>query len=86
MKVCQVLHLLRNSDANNLSLSGHRLKSSDSKTTKMFEVLNVPRRIILSGTPVQNNLGEFHAMVGIDPRPLARCVDALPAIRLIFVI
>ncbi|KAF9515524.1 hypothetical protein BS47DRAFT_1293769 [Hydnum rufescens UP504] len=41
---------------------GHRLKSADSKTTKMFEVLAVPRRIILSGTPVQNNLGEFHAM------------------------
>ncbi|KAF8317932.1 hypothetical protein DL93DRAFT_2186416 [Clavulina sp. PMI_390] len=41
---------------------GHRLKSADSKTTKMFDVLDVPRRIILSGTPVQNNLGEFHAM------------------------
>ena len=42
---------------------GHRLKSADSKTTKMFDALRVPRRIILSGTPVQNNLEEFHTMV-----------------------
>ncbi|KAF8332093.1 SNF2 family N-terminal domain-containing protein [Cantharellus anzutake] len=41
---------------------GHRLKSAGSKTTKMFDVLRVPRRIILTGTPVQNNLGEFHSM------------------------
>ncbi|PWN42131.1 hypothetical protein IE81DRAFT_143270 [Ceraceosorus guamensis] len=42
---------------------GHRLKSKDAKTTKMFEALSTPRRIILSGTPVQNDLSEFHAMV-----------------------
>lgn len=29
----------------------------------MFKALRTPRRIILSGTPVQNDLGEFHAMV-----------------------
>jgi SNF2 family DNA or RNA helicase len=29
----------------------------------MFGVLKTPRRIILSGTPIQNDLGEFHAMV-----------------------
>jgi DNA repair and recombination protein RAD54B len=29
----------------------------------MFEKLRTPRRIILSGTPIQNDLGEFHAMV-----------------------
>ncbi|CCM04370.1 uncharacterized protein FIBRA_06543 [Fibroporia radiculosa] len=28
----------------------------------MFEALRTPRRIILSGTPIQNDLGEFHAM------------------------
>lgn len=32
---------------------GHRLKSKDAKTTKMFDELTTPRRIILSGTPIQ---------------------------------
>ncbi|KAF7375992.1 hypothetical protein MSAN_00013800 [Mycena sanguinolenta] len=41
---------------------GHRLKSANNKTTTMFEALRTTRRIILSGTPVQNDLGEFHAM------------------------
>ncbi|WVQ85306.1 hypothetical protein IAT38_007471 [Cryptococcus sp. DSM 104549] len=42
---------------------GHRLKSKDNKTTKMFDLLKTQRRIILSGTPVQNDLGEYWAMV-----------------------
>ncbi|TYJ57577.1 hypothetical protein B9479_001659 [Cryptococcus floricola] len=42
---------------------GHRLKSKDNKTTKMFDTLKTQRRIILSGTPVQNDLGEYWAMV-----------------------
>lgn len=42
---------------------GHRLKSGNTKTSAMFEVLSTPRRIILSGTPIQNDLSEFHAMV-----------------------
>lgn len=29
----------------------------------MFKALRTPRRIILSGTPIQNDLSEFHAMV-----------------------
>ncbi|WWD18049.1 hypothetical protein CI109_102496 [Kwoniella shandongensis] len=41
---------------------GHRLKSKDNKTTKMFEKLRTQRRIILSGTPVQNDLGEYWSM------------------------
>ncbi|GLB37249.1 putative SNF2 family N-terminal domain containing protein [Lyophyllum shimeji] len=41
---------------------GHRLKSASNKTTQMFKSLRTLRRIILSGTPIQNDLGEFHAM------------------------
>ncbi|KAL6308182.1 SNF2 family N-terminal domain-containing protein [Sparassis latifolia] len=41
---------------------GHRLKSANNKTSTMFEALRTPRRVILSGTPIQNDLGEFHAM------------------------
>lgn len=44
---------------------GHRLKSANNKTTAMFDALRTTRRIILSGTPIQNDLGEFHAMVAL---------------------
>lgn len=46
-----------------VAIPGHRLKSANNKTSTMFEALRTPRRIILSGTPIQNDLGEFHAMV-----------------------
>ncbi|GAC95865.1 hypothetical protein PHSY_003442 [Pseudozyma hubeiensis SY62] len=42
---------------------GHRLKSKDAQTTQMFEELKTERRIILSGTPIQNNLSELYAMI-----------------------
>ena len=42
---------------------GHRLKSLQNKSTKAIETLNTTRRIILSGTPIQNDLKEFFAMV-----------------------
>ncbi|KAG1742218.1 P-loop containing nucleoside triphosphate hydrolase protein [Suillus lakei] len=41
---------------------GHRLKSANNKTSTMFKSLRTVRRIILSGTPIQNDLSEFHAM------------------------
>ncbi|KAF8972939.1 P-loop containing nucleoside triphosphate hydrolase protein [Flammula alnicola] len=41
---------------------GHRLKSANNKTAAMFKALSTRRRVILSGTPIQNDLGEFHAM------------------------
>ena len=42
---------------------GHRLKNAEIKTTKAVAALPAQRRIILSGTPIQNDLSEFHAMV-----------------------
>ncbi|GAA6005232.1 hypothetical protein JCM11491_002629 [Sporobolomyces phaffii] len=42
---------------------GHRLKSSNTKTAKAIASLSCLRRVILSGTPIQNNLGEFFTMM-----------------------
>ena len=51
----------------------------------MFKTLRTPRRIILSGTPIQNDLSEFHAMVGVFWQGFhCRCDDVI--IRLTFVI
>ncbi|KAJ1033828.1 hypothetical protein NDA16_000038 [Ustilago loliicola] len=51
---------------------GHRLKSKEAKTTMMFDELDFcKRRIILSGTPIQNDLSELFAMVDfVDPGSL----------------
>eukprot|EP01025_Chloroclados_australasicus_P049131 TRINITY_DN5588_c0_g3_i2.p1 TRINITY_DN5588_c0_g3~~TRINITY_DN5588_c0_g3_i2.p1 ORF type:complete len:771 (+),score=69.67 TRINITY_DN5588_c0_g3_i2:134-2446(+) len=44
---------------------GHRLKScaSTNKTVQALLGLNCPRRIILTGTPVQNNMREFFCLM-----------------------
>ena len=42
---------------------GHRLKTAQNKSAQAIRSLNTPRRIILSGTPIQNDLSEFFAMV-----------------------
>ena len=44
---------------------GHRLKSSEAKTTQALRSLTTARRVILTGTPIQNDLGEFHAMADL---------------------
>jgi len=47
---------------------GHKLKNADIKTTKAVFQVATKRRVILSGTPIQNDLTEFHAMVSfINP-------------------
>ncbi|KAL8793137.1 MAG: hypothetical protein Q9195_004249 [Heterodermia aff. obscurata] len=42
---------------------GHRLKTAKNKSAQAIKALNTPRRIILSGTPIQNDLSEFYMMV-----------------------
>lgn len=42
---------------------GHRLKTAKNKSAQAIRSLNTPRRIILSGTPIQNDLSEFFMMV-----------------------
>ncbi|KAI9675713.1 MAG: helicase [Caeruleum heppii] len=42
---------------------GHRLKTAQNKSAQAIKSLNTSRRIILSGTPIQNDLSEFFMMV-----------------------
>ncbi|KAB8437414.1 hypothetical protein FH972_025092 [Carpinus fangiana] len=39
---------------------GHRLKSATNKAAQAIKALGTERRIVLSGTPLQNNLSEFY--------------------------
>ena len=38
---------------------GHRLKSKTTQLTKSFDYLDSPRRILLTGTPIQNSMDEL---------------------------
>jgi DNA repair and recombination protein RAD54B len=42
---------------------GHRLKTAQNKSGVALKSLPTARRVILSGTPIQNDLGEFYCMV-----------------------
>lgn len=42
---------------------GHRLKNATTKTATLLSSLSIDRRIVLTGTPLQNDLQEFHAIV-----------------------
>ncbi|KAJ2996841.1 DNA-dependent ATPase protein rad54 [Globomyces sp. JEL0801] len=42
---------------------GHRLKNADSQTYKALNSLNAKRRVILSGTPIQNDLTEYFSLL-----------------------
>ncbi|XP_053981198.1 DNA repair and recombination protein RAD54B-like [Hylaeus volcanicus] len=42
---------------------GHRLKNNDIKAAKVLNNMNCKRRILLSGTPIQNDLQEFFALI-----------------------
>ena len=54
---------------------GHRLKAAGGgKTVASLLALNCPRRILLTGTPLQNNLDEYY---GRSPHPLLSFVKQL---------
>ncbi|RKP36246.1 DNA repair protein, SNF2 family [Dimargaris cristalligena] len=42
---------------------GHRLKNSNSQTFQALNMLQVQRRVILSGTPIQNDLTEYFSLL-----------------------
>lgn len=42
---------------------GHRLKNNQIRIYASLSQLQIKRRILLTGTPVQNNLQEFFALV-----------------------
>lgn len=46
-----------------LADEGHRLKNGDSLTFTSLDNLNCKRRVILSGTPIQNDLSEYFALL-----------------------
>lgn len=46
-----------------LADEGHRLKNGESLTFTALNSLNVQRRVILSGTPIQNDLSEYFSLL-----------------------
>lgn len=42
---------------------GHRLKNADSLTFQSLDLLKAQRRVILSGTPIQNDLSEYFSLI-----------------------
>ncbi|KAK9475090.1 SNF2 family N-terminal domain-containing protein [Dipodascopsis tothii] len=42
---------------------GHRIKSATNKSAQVLRAMDTDRRILLTGTPIQNDLGEFFTMI-----------------------
>ncbi|KAJ3186291.1 DNA repair and recombination protein rad54b [Gaertneriomyces sp. JEL0708] len=62
MRACQDLIIGGNFDLV-VCDEGHRLKNSQIRTAQAIKALSTRRRIVLSGTPIQNDLKEFYSMV-----------------------
>ncbi|KAH8921572.1 hypothetical protein BT69DRAFT_1264400, partial [Atractiella rhizophila] len=55
---------------------GHKLKSAEAQITVALKKLDCPRRIILTGTPIQNNLLELHSLMGfVNPNLLGQYAE-----------
>ncbi|KAN0012652.1 hypothetical protein ACTFIU_007963 [Dictyostelium citrinum] len=54
----------------------HRLKNSNAKTTQSIMSVKCDRKILLTGTPIQNNLVEFYSMMDFaNPNCLGSLAD-----------
>jgi transcriptional regulator ATRX len=42
---------------------GHRIKNSGTQISQILSTIATRRRLVLTGTPLQNNLREYHTMV-----------------------
>ncbi|SCU97461.1 LADA_0H06414g1_1 [Lachancea dasiensis] len=42
---------------------GHRLKNNQSKTLNALKSIDIPKKILLTGTPIQNDLAEFFTIL-----------------------
>ena len=50
---------------------GHRLKNSANKVLNNLIKLNIPKKVVLTGTPIQNELVEFHTLISfLNPKVL----------------
>jgi SNF2 family DNA or RNA helicase len=53
----------------------HRMKNPKTQTNKNLSALHCQRRLLLTGSPLQNNLGELYALVNFckpgDKTPLS---------------
>lgn len=55
---------------------GHRLKNNSSKVMKLLDGLGVEMRLVLTGTPIQNDLNEFYTIANfINPGILGSLAD-----------
>lgn len=52
----------------------HRLKNAETATNQALGALKCRRRILLSGTPMQNDLEEFYAMTDFTNPGVSECV------------
>lgn len=44
-------------------LQGHRLKNADNQTYQALNAMKAQRRVLISGTPIQNDLLEYFSLV-----------------------
>ena len=60
-------------------LQGHKVKNAKTKLVQALRTVPAGVRVILSGTPIQNNLGEMHALYDF-----ACEVCTLPPLKAVF--